>query len=494
MTSNGQLRNPTVAIVGTGISGLGMAIKLREAGIESFRIYEKRDRVAGTWRENTYPGLSCDVPSRYYQYSFAPNPDWTHWYSPGPEIARYVETIVDRYGLRERIEFGRELTDARWDGGRWRLRTREGEESAADFLITGCGFLHHPRAPEIPGLDSFAGARFHSARWDHSVPIAGRRVGVIGGGSTAVQIVTAIARQTGRLVCFQRTPQWVFPMPNPRYTRLTRRLHHAVPALDRLGYRAWGAILDHFFFRAMVRPGWQRSLIGALCRAHLQTVRDPELRRRLTPSYDPMCKRLVVSGGYYREVQRPHVEVVTEPIERIVPEGVVSAGGRLHELDVLVLATGFDAHAYVRPIELTGIGGRKLSEAWSGGPRAYATVSVPGFPNAFMLIGPHSPVNNSSMFSVAESQIDYVAQLIEIWRRGGAQAFNAREDAAARFNSELRAALPGTVWVTGCRSWYIGQDGLPEVWPWEPARHRELMRAPALGDYELERAPALAGR
>ncbi|MBV9002932.1 MAG: NAD(P)/FAD-dependent oxidoreductase [Solirubrobacterales bacterium] len=479
----GDLRSPRVAVVGAGVSGLCMAVMLREAGIESFTVFEKSDRVAGTWRENTYPGLYCDIASRYYQYSFAPNPNWSRWFSPGPEIARYLADVVDRFGLRGKIAFGEELTEARWEDGIWRLHTRAGERAEADFVVAGSGFLHHPYVPAISGLDSFAGAWFHSARWDHSVPLDGARVGVIGGGSTGVQIVTAIASRVERLVTFQRTPQWVYPMPNPRYSRLTRAVHRRFPALGGVGYQGWRWLGEALVFRAMVSPGWQRTMVDALCRAHLHTVRDPGLRSKLTPSYDPMCKRLVVSGRYYREVQRPNVEVVTEAIERVVPEGVVTADGRRHDLDVLVLATGFDAHAYVRPMEFVGPDGRTLSDAWRTGPRVYGTVAVPGFPNLFILIGPHSPVNNSSMFNVAESQVGYVMQLIERWRRGEASAFSPTEEATARFNRELRDALPGTVWVSGCRSWYIGADGLPEVWPWPPARHRELMREPMLEDY-----------
>jgi cation diffusion facilitator CzcD-associated flavoprotein CzcO len=477
------MRKPRVAIVGAGLSGLCMAIKLREAGIESFTVYEKADRVGGTWRDNTYPGLFCDVPSRYFQFSFAPNPDWSRSFSPGPEIGRYLEDITDRYGLREKIVFGAELSEARWEDGRWVL-IGDGVSAEADFVVTGCGFLHRPSVPDLLGLERFAGRVFHSSRWDHSVDLGDRRVGIIGTGSTGVQIVAELGGRVRRLVQFARTPQWVFPLPNRRYTRATRAAFRRFPRLNSISYRAYQWLYENLIFRGLVAAGWQRRMVNALCRLNLRRVGDRRLRERLTPSDDPACKRLVVSTRYYRAVSRDDVDVITERIDRVEPAGVLTADGRLHELDVLVLATGFDTHALVRPMEFVGPGGRLLSAAWCDGPRGYGTVAVPGFPNLFMLMGPNSPVNVSSMMNVSETQVGYALKMIDRWRSRDAQALAPTQAAADRFNRELQQAMPGTVWVSGCSSWYLGDDGTPEIWPWLPGRHREFLAAPALADYE----------
>jgi cation diffusion facilitator CzcD-associated flavoprotein CzcO len=473
-----------VAVIGAGMSGLCMGVKLQQAGIEEFTIFEKTPDLGGTWRDNTYPGLVCDVPSRFYQFTFDLNPDWTHRFSPGPEIWRYFARVADRHRLRERIRFETEVVSARHDGSAWQLKTDAGEEQEVDFLISACGVLHHPRHPELEGLDSFAGASFHSARWDHDVQLQGRRVGVIGTGSTGVQIVTALAGIARPLVMFQRTAQWILPYPNSRYSRLTRALHRRFPAIDHLSLRLTQRFFE-WFSRALTEPGLRRRVVGAACRAHLRSVRDPELRRKLTPTYQPMCKRLVVSSGFYGAVARDDVEVVETAIERVEPAGVRTRDGALHELDVLVLATGFDSHAYLRPLELTGPDGQTLEEAWAQGPRSYRTVALPGFPNFFMLIGPQSPVGNYPLTAIAETQADYAISWMRRWREGRIERAVPRADAAARFEAERRDAMPGTVWVTGCQSWYLGPDGVPEIWPWVPDRHREMLAEPIEEEFEL---------
>lgn len=383
-----------------------------------------------------------------------------------------------------RIVFGAELTDARWEDGRWRI-TGDGVEDEADFIITGCGFLHRPSTPDIPGLESFAGPAFHSSQWDHSVDLSAKRVGIVGTGSTGVQIVTGLAGRADHVTQFTRTPQWVYPTPNRRYLRLTRAAYRRFPRLNDLAYRGYQRAYESCIFPGLVADGWQRRLLAAGCRLNLLTVRDRALRARLTPSHQTGCKRLIVSTGYYRAVQRADVEVVTDRIERITPAGVVTADGVVHELDVLVLATGFDTHALVRPMEFVGPDGRRLSDAWADGPRGYGTVAVPGLPNLFMVMGPNSPVNVSSMVNVAEAQVAYAVQMIERWRaQEDAPALAPTQAAADRFTGELQAAMPGTVWVTGCSSWYLGEDGTPEIWPWLPARHRDMLAEPEPADYE----------
>jgi cation diffusion facilitator CzcD-associated flavoprotein CzcO len=466
------------------MSGLCMAAKLRAAGIEDFTIHEKAAEVGGTWRENTYPGLSCDVPARYYSYSFAPNPSWSRFFAPGPEIQRYFVRAADQFGVRENIRFGSEVVGARWVDGRWRLRSADGREDVADVVVTATGVLHHPKVPAIEGLESFAGAAFHSARWDHSVPLEGARIAVIGTGSTGVQITTALSQVAGRLDVMQRTPQWIIAFPNSRYTRLSRALLERFPALARASYRANQKGAEALFGQAVVKPGWQRSVISWACRMNLRYgVKDPELRRRLTPPDKPMCRRLILSAGYYPALQCDNVELVTDGIARVEPGGIRTTAGELRELDVIVLATGFDAHAYVRPMEVVGEGGLTIDDAWAAGPRAYRTVAVPDFPNYFMLMGPHSPIGNHSLVATAETQADFVVGWIERLRAGEADSVAPTREATARFNDDMRDAMPNTIWTSGCNSWYLGADGLPELFPWPPETYREMLAEPVESDF-----------
>lgn len=473
-----------MAIIGAGMSGIGMAAKLRLAGIDSFHLYEQWDDLGGTWHANTYPGLYCDVPSRYYQYKFALNPDWTHVYSPGAEIWAYLNRVADDFGVRERSSFSTRVTEAEWLEGRWRLSSDDGRVEDYDFIITAVGGLVHTRTPDIPGLDSFGGAAFHSAEWDHSVPLAGRRIAVIGTGSTGMQITRALAPEASRFELYQRTPQWVFPLPNRRYSRFAKWLYRRFPKLSLLAYEGWQRAFEETFGTATVESGFWRSFISAGCRLHLRRVRDPELRRRFTPEDQPMCKRLVMGTGFYGLFEQPHVALVDQGIDHIEPRGIVTTDGELHELDVIVLATGFDVHAFMRPMELVGPDGLRLSEVWDGEPYAYRSVGLPGFPNVLMLIGPHSPFGNQSLFTISENQQDFAMGVIEEWRTGAIDALCPTRDATDRFNEEVRAAYPGTVWTTGCKSWYIGKDGLPHAWPWKPERHREILADREPEDWE----------
>jgi cation diffusion facilitator CzcD-associated flavoprotein CzcO len=479
-------RDPAVAIVGAGMSGLCVAIALLRSGINDVTLYEKADEVGGTWRDNTYPGLTCDVPSRVYQYTFATNPNWTHIFSPGGEIQAYFCGIADRFALRDRIRFGTEIVSARFADGRWTLRTDTGAESTVDFLISACGVLHHPRVPSIAGLDDFGGHFFHSARWDHRVELPGRCIAVIGNGSTGVQLVCGLAGVAGKVMLFQRTAQWIVRMPNPRYSRFASITRQGIPWLDRLAYRAYSRVFDTFAV-ALTKPGLRRKLMGAMCRASLRKVRDPELRRALTPDYQPMCKRLVMSGGFYRAIQRDDVELVTAGIDHVEKRGIVTDDGVLHEADIIVLATGFDTHAFFRPMQLAGRDGITVDDVWRDGPRAHQTVAMPGFPNFFMMLGPHSPVGNLALTTVAESQADHILRWIQRWRRHEFDTVEPTSSATESFNAKLRAAMPDTVWTTGCDSWYLNKDGVPEVWPFTPAKHRAMLANPDPGQYDLRR-------
>ncbi len=478
---------PRFAIIGAGMSGILSAIKLREAGITDFTVYEKADRVGGTWRENTYPGVACDVPSHLYSYSFALNPDWSHPYSPGAEIQAYFERVAADHGLDAHIRYGDAVESCRFADHRWHLETAAGVRDEVDFVIAATGVLHRPVVPDIEGLESFAGARFHSARWDHSVPLAGRRIGVIGTGSTAVQIVSALVDEVGHLDLFQRTAQWVLPQMNAPFTDEEKSGFREHPErMAELHENLSRLFADGFSNAVVDADSPQMKMIEEACRQNLeQTVVDPDLRERLRPDYRAACKRLIVSTDFYEAIQRPNAELVTAGIERIEPAGVRTADGRLHELDVLVLATGFDAGAFMRPMSVMGRDGLDLDVAWSPRPNAYLSVSIPGFPNLFMLNGPNGPVGNFSLIEVAELQLAYILQLVDRVRAGERREICATTAAMERFEAERVAAASKTVWVTGCRSWYLDDRGVPASWPWPFDRFREAMRAPAIDDFEI---------
>jgi cation diffusion facilitator CzcD-associated flavoprotein CzcO len=324
------------------------------------------------------------------------------------------------------------------------------------------------------------------------VSLPDKRIGLIGTGSSGVQITAELGGNVRHLTVFQRTAQWVFPWPNPRYSALTRAALRRWHWLNTLIYRVWELLLPNFFGRAPVQPGWQRNVFRMGCRWNLRlSVPDPALRQKLTPTYEPMCKRQIFAARFYRAVQKPNVDVVTAPIDHVEPNGVVTADGALHELDLLVLATGFDTHAYVAPLQITGENGLTLDQAWADGPQAYRSVAVPRFPNMFMMMGPHSPVGNQSLVPIAEDQADYALWWIKQIRDGRLAAAAPTVEATRRYNASMKAAMPQTVWVTGCNSWYLGKDGLPELFPWVPERHRELLRRPEVADFHV-RAPVTA--
>jgi cation diffusion facilitator CzcD-associated flavoprotein CzcO len=476
---------PRIVVIGAGMAGILTAIELRRHGFEDFVVYEKGDRLGGTWRENTYPGLACDVPAHLYTYSFEPNPDWSSTFAPGPEIQAYFERIAAKYDVVSSIRFGREIVDCEFRDGRWHLRASTGETDVADVIIAATGVLHHPNVPHLPGIESFAGASFHSARWDHSVPLDGRRVGVVGTGSTAIQITSALVERVAKFVLFQRTAQWVMPGPNPPFTEEEKALFRRDPA-------ALDALRDEinakfqFFANAVIdAESEEMKAIEAACLANLEDgVKDPVLREKLRPSYRAACKRLIFSPDFYEKIQHPSASVVTAAIERIEPRGVRTADGELHELDVLVLATGFRPDQFIRPTRVIGRGGVDLDDVWKEHPLAYLSISVPGFPNFFMLNGPNGPVGNFSLIQIAEAQMAYVLQLLEQIRIGHCREISARADATIAFEKKRAEAAKQSIWATGCKSWYLDKNGVPASWPWSPARFFEEMNRPKLEFYD----------
>ena len=474
-------------VIGAGLSGIMAAIKLRAAGYDDIVVYEKASRPGGTWRENTYPGIACDIPSHLYSYSFAPNPNWSQRYAPGAEIQRYIEAVAKRFDVERLIRFDSEVIQCRFANDRWQVRTRNGRDDIADVVIAATGVLHHPRIPEIAGIDSFAGKLFHSARFDHQAPLDGR-VGIVGTGSTAVQLVSALVSRAAQLVLFQRTAQWIMPLQNVSYSQAEQ----AQFADDPRSLQGLREMLARRFTEAVSNalidvdsPAFQA--IEAACLQNLESqVLDATLREQLRPSYRAACKRLVVSPDFYQAIQRPNARLVTAAIEAIEPRGVRTVDGRLHELDVLILATGFHADNFMRPMNVIGRDDVRLNDVWSRAPSAHLMVTVPSFPNFFMLNGPGSPVGNFPLIEVAERQMDYALQLIELLRNG-AHALSPKPSALQRYDTERVDAARRTVWATGCRSWYLDGDGVPSAWPFSIERFYAEMAAPQFADFEIAR-------
>jgi cation diffusion facilitator CzcD-associated flavoprotein CzcO len=483
---------PRVVIIGAGVAGILMGLKLRERGWRDFIILEKADQLGGTWRDNVYPGIACDVFAHLYIYSFAPNPDWRSRFAAGPDIWKYYHSVASRFGVLPHIRYQKEVVSAEFQGPGWRVTTRDGEVFEADVVISGCGRLHHPVLPDIPGRDSFLGHKFHTARWDPKIKIARKRVGLIGTGSSATQIIAATADKVGQLKVFQRTPQWVFPLDNTPIPWWKRLLYRVSPAHLRAHYRELEAVFDKMA-RAVTTDPEARAARDQLCRDALQKIRDPELRAKLTPNYAVGCKRLVISGGFHEAVQRPSVEVVVDGIERIEPKGVVTSDGRLHELDVLVFATGFNAHAFLRPMRLTGEDGVTLEELWRELPVSYRSIALPHMPNFFMINGPYSPGGSASVVSIIETHVAYLMQVLERVE-GENLLFSPRPDASWAWFNEVRERSRASLFGTGgCNSWYLDKTGTPALDPITLPELKEQLAAPRFEDFiaRPRREPAL---
>jgi cation diffusion facilitator CzcD-associated flavoprotein CzcO len=449
-------------IIGTGFSGLGMAIALQKEGVD-FVILEKAGDVGGTWRDNSYPGCACDIPSHLYSFSFEPKPDWKNPFSFQPEIWDYLKGVTEKYGLRRYIHFNSLVDRAYWDDDeyRWHVFTVEGREYVAQFLVSGAGALHIPSVPDIEGRDEFAGAAFHSAEWDHSVDVTGKRVAIIGTGASAIQIVPEIVGQVAELQLYQRTPPWVVPRSNPDLPPALRAAMANVPGLRALTRLAiyWGQEALAF---GMTKHPNALKFIEAYCKWNIRrSVKDRELRRKLTPKYRIGCKRILNSSTYYRAVAHPNTKLITEGITRITRDGIVTADGREHQADVIVYATGFhvtDSYTYV---QIKGQRGEDLVDRWNReGIGAHRGITVADVPNLFFLLGPNTGLGHNSVVFMIESQIHYVADAIAQCDKRGAQALAPTREAQDRFNDELQEKLSGSVWNSGgCSSWYLDEHG-----------------------------------
>jgi cation diffusion facilitator CzcD-associated flavoprotein CzcO len=457
-----------VVIIGSGFSGIGMAVRLMRDGERDFVLLERASELGGTWRDNTYPGCRCDVPSHLYSFSFAPNPGWSSTFSSQPEILEYLRGVAKRFGVHEHVRFDCRLEGADWDeeSARWRLESSKGPITA-DVLVCGQGPLSEPKLPEIPGLESFEGTLFHSAAWDHDHDLGGERVAVIGTGASAIQFVPRIQPHVERLHVYQRTPPWVMPHPNrpmkPFEHALYGRLPIAQRAMRAAIYWARESFVVQFRNRRMRRLATKLAL-----RQLEQQVPDRELRERLTPRYEIGCKRILPTDEWYPALMKPNIEVVTDGIREIRGHSVVTADGGEREVDTIILGTGF--HVTDIPIagSIRGRDGRTLAEVWDGSPRAYKGTAVAGFPNLFFLVGPNTGLGHNSIVFMIESQVEYVAGALRAMRRRGVDQVEVREQAQSGYNRELDELTEGTVWVTGgCASYYIDRNGHNStLWPY----------------------------
>ncbi|MCT7659139.1 flavin-containing monooxygenase [Mycobacterium deserti] len=462
-TTAGKVVHTRALIIGSGFSGLGMAIELQKRNVE-FLILEKADEIGGTWRDNTYPGCACDIPSHMYSFSFEPKADWRHMWSFQPEIFDYLKGVTEKYGLRRYIRFGSHVDRAHWDDDemRWHVFTQDGREFVAQFVISGAGGLHIPLIPEIAGFDEFTGATFHSAQWDHSVDITGKRVAVIGTGASAIQIVPEIVEDVAALQLYQRTPAWVMPRPNNPIPERAQRLFANVPG-TRAAMRAGIYWIHETVGFAMTKQPRLLKIGELLGKWNIRrSIKDRELRRKLTPDYRAGCKRILNSDTYYVGIANPKTEVITDPIARFTPRGIVTGDGTEREVDVVVFATGFhvtDSYTYVN---IKGPNGEDLVDRWNReGIAALRGITVADMPNLFFLLGPNTALGHNSVVFMIESQIRYAAQAIAAVDRHGAQALAPTREAQDRYNAELQGDLSGTVWSTGgCQSWYLDEHGV----------------------------------
>lgn len=480
MTSQPPIRKPEqqqvdVAIVGAGFGGLCMAIKLRQAGIENFVILEKDDEVGGTWRDNHYPGAACDVQSHMYSFSFEGNPDWSHRYSGQQEIQDYILKTTEKYGLRPFIRFNQAVNGAHFneDTASWDVTTEAGEHYVAKHFVVATGPLHVPAYPNIPGLDQFKGKMFHSARWDHDYDLKGKKVVSIGTGASAIQYVPQVAKQAGHLYVMQRTPAWVIPRDTRAYPKIEKSLFRRFPLLRKL-HRA----RLYWSNESRVWPVFHPTLAKALqnlAKLFIRTqVKDKDTARKLTPDYIMGCKRILISNNYYPTFNRDNVELVTDGIAEIREHSVVTKDGRELPADCIILGTGFivDPRIYMKDFELTGVGGRSLNKDWKDASRAHMGVTVPGYPNLYFLVGPNTGLGHNSIIFMIECQVRYILECMEKIQEHEADYIDCKPEALEAFDREVQNNLEGTVWTSGCQSWYQQADGRNvALWPFSTWRY-----------------------
>ncbi len=482
-----------VLIIGSGFAGLCMAIKLREQGIEDFQILERGTDVGGTWRDNHYPGCACDVQSHLYSFSFEPNPDWTRMFARQPEIRAYLEKCADKYDLRRHIVFGANVQQARYDerAATWTVTTADGRSYSANVLVSGMGGLSNPAMPNVKGLEKFKGKAFHSAHWDHSYDLAGKKVAVIGTGASAIQFVPQIQKAAGRVDLYQRTAPWIMPKPDREIGPTERKLYKTLPAVQNAYRKAIYWALESRVLGFAVNPKLM-GLVEGIARGHIRKqIKNPELRAKVTPDYTIGCKRILISNDYYPALAQDNVEVITDNIAEVRANSIVDANGVERKVDAIIYGTGFKAQDPMPRGTVFGRGGVDLLDAWKNGPEAYLGLSVAGFPNFFMLVGPNTGLGHNSMVFMIESQVAYVMDALKTMRVQNLRAVDVKPDAQVTFNKGIQGQLSKTVWTSGCKSWYVDANGKnTTLWPGFTFVYRGKTRRFKTDQYALESASA----
>lgn len=489
-TSSSQQAPLRVLIIGTGFAGLGLAIQLQKAGVDDVLLLEKAADIGGTWRDNSYPGAACDVPSHLYSFSFELKTDWTRKFAPQAEIHSYLLHCVDKYQLRPRIRLSSEVRTAVFDepAGLWRVTLVTGEVFSAQVLVSACGQLNQPAYPQIPGIERFAGEAFHSARWRHDLDLTGKRVAVIGTGASAIQFVPQIQPKVAQLQLFQRSAAYVLAKPDRAYRTWELALMRRLPWLQRVD-RGLKYIQHEARALAFISfPGLMKAFKFSFTRYLNRSVADPVLRASLQPDYPMGCKRILISNDYYPALTQTNVHVVSEAIREIGPHAIVTADGREHPCDVLIYGTGFAASDFLAPMQIHGLGGLELNQAWQQGAEAYKGISVSGFPNLFILYGPNTNLGHNSIIYMLESQYSYVLGCVRALREQGLRYMDVKPAVQQRYNQNIQASIHRTIWAQGCNSWYMSASGKhTNNWPGYTFSYRYLTRTPELTDYACSR-------
>ncbi|MFW1838057.1 flavin-containing monooxygenase [Acinetobacter gyllenbergii] len=483
LSSNKNIR---IAIIGTGFGGLGLAIQLKLAGFEQFTLFEKANDVGGVWRDNTYPGAACDVPSHLYSFSFEQELGWKNRYGSSQEIHQYLKHCTDKYQLYPHIQFNTEIVSADFEAtqGVWHIQTRTGEKFEAEFLIAAVGQLNRPAYPKIKGLDRFKGKSFHSARWDHDYDLNNKRVAVIGTGASAIQFVPEIAKQVAHLDIYQRSAPYVIPKPDRIYSKLERKVFQKLPILQSLD-RVFQYSYNEIRLKSFTATLNETPLAEYIFQRHIrEEIKDPHFRHRLMPDYPIGCKRILISNHWYRSLVRPNVEVINTAIQQVTETGIIDKDGKAREVDAIIYGTGFAATEFMAPMQITGLNGKTLKQQWGDGAEAYLGLTVSSFPNFFMLYGPNTNLGHNSIVYMIESQVNYILDAIQVHIQNNLCFADIKTEIQTQFNQEIQERMKSTMWSQGCTSWYQTATGKnTNNWPGFTLEYRQRTRRFDLENY-----------
>jgi cation diffusion facilitator CzcD-associated flavoprotein CzcO len=488
MNTSQHTSQTTVAIIGTGFGGLCMAIQLKKAGIDSFIIFEKTDQIGGTWRDNTYPGAACDVPSHLYSFSFEPKHDWTRKYSEQKEIFEYLQHCAKKYKILPHIHFNTEIESVTFDeqAGMWHFSSTKGEQFSSKIFVSACGQLNRPAYPKIPGLEDFQGVQFHSARWNHKYDLTDKRVAVIGTGASAIQFVPQVAKKAKELILFQRTPAWIVSKPDRAYLPIEKTLFKHIPFLRTLhrGQIYWW---NEIRFLSFQQNNIANKIFQWAAQRHLeQNIKDPKLKELLTPDYPLGCKRILISNDYLASLTKPNVNIVTDNILEVEADGITSSKGKFYPVDAIIYGTGFQSTDFLAPMKITGRSGQDLNQAWKDGAEAYLGITVTGFPNLFILYGPNTNLGHNSIIYMIEAQVKYIISCINTLKEKNLRFLDVKNEPQSVYNNEIQKRMKTSVWAAGCTNWYINASGKnTNNWPSFTFEYYWRTYKVNLSDYEL---------